>query len=590
VEITAAPATSTLAIISDGSEVSAFRSSVDTITQSLLVLQPELVTDLGADSLIGFDAGSFLSDLSPRGRIELARAAEVGLETLDAASGDLKEGERLSAEILHWYLEDVVAMAAFGDYENPVNFITGAHTGFGEFMADVHPINSERDAEAYVDRLIAFRVQMQDTIEELQRLDDLGIAPTVRSLDIARYQIGAAIGNGDEETHPLVTDLKDRVAALSGESRSWAAGVGAQAEAAVRNLLPTLTDLDAAVRSVDGRSDQAPGVLNLPGGEDYYAAVLRHYLSAHMTPQEVHELGLAQVDRVRAELTESLAELGYAAEEDFVRAIRAAAADAGAMPTTTEAERSAVLERAAATVDEAAEVFGEMFSVKPDAALEVVRPRPGREGGTGAYYRSPPVDGSRPGVYYLSLGGAEFGELTMDTTTYHEAIPGHHFQLSVQRSLDELPIHQRVFDFTGYAEGWALYAERLASEAGLYVDDPLGDIGRLQMELLRAARMVADTGIHWDGWSRNQAIDYMMSLGFVEGRAIAEVDRYIVWPGQAPAYMVGMLEILRLRDEAQAELGDRFDLVGFHDALLSQGSVPLALLDEVVAAWVADVG
>jgi uncharacterized protein (DUF885 family) len=259
------------------------------------------------------------------------------------------------------------------------------------------------------------------------------------------------------------------------------------------------------------------------------------------------------------------------------------------MPTTSEAERSAVLERATSTVDTAAAVFGELFSVRPDAVLEVVRPRPGREGGTGAYYRSPPVDGSRPGVYYLSLGGTEFAMLTMDTTTYHEAIPGHHFQLSVQRSLDELPIHQRVFDFTGYAEGWALYAERLAAEAGLYADDPMGNIGRLQMELLRAARMVADTGIHWDGWSRSQAIDYMMSLGFGQDRATAEVDRYIVWPGQAPAYMVGMLEILRLRAEAESQLGDRFDLVGFHDALLSRGSVPLALLGDVMAAWVADV-
>jgi len=197
------------------------------------------------------------------------------------------------------------------------------------------------------------------------------------------------------------------------------------------------------------------------------------------------------------------------------------------------------------------------------------------------------MDGSRPGVYYLSLGGSEFRTLTMDTTTYHEAIPGHHFQLSVQRSLDELPLHQRAFDYGGYVEGWALYAERLAYEAGLYDDDPLGNIGRLRMELLRAVRMVIDTGIHWDGWSRNEAIDYMTSLGFEKDGATAEVDRYIVWPGQAPAYMVGMLEILRLRDEAQAELGESFDLVGFHDALLSQGSIPLALLEDVVGSWVA---
>jgi len=156
--------------------------------------------------------------------------------------------------------------------------------------------------------------------------------------------------------------------------------------------------------------------------------------------------------------------------------------------------------------------------------------------------------------------------------------------------LTGLPLHQRVFDFTGYAEGWALYAERLAYEAGLYDDDPLGDVGRLRMELLRAARMVVDTGIHWEGWSRNEAVDYMLDLGFDRGRVEAEVDRYIVWPGQAPAYMVGMLEILRLRDKAETELGERFDLVGFHDALLSQGSVPVALLEDVVDMWIESVG
>jgi uncharacterized protein (DUF885 family) len=554
----------------------------------LLVLQPELVTELGAGEIIGVNTNYQLNDLSPRGRQALAAAAADGLVALDGVdAAELNQAEQISAAILRWYLQDIVTMAAFADFENPVNFITGSHAAFIEYMADVHPVNSERDAEDYVDRLVAFRGQVGDLIDELERIDDLGMAPTDRSLSIARYQIAGAIQGGDEENHPLVTDFMARVEALVDENRSWAAGVGAQATVAVKSLFPVLEDLDDAVRRMDGRSDQLPGMVNLPGGGEYYAAVLRHHLSIEMTPEEVHRLGLEQVERVRSELTAELVELGYAADQDFAAAISASAAAAAPMPTTNEAERAAVLDRAAATVAEASGVFDEMFSVKPGAELDVVRPRPGREGGSGAYYRSPPMDGSRPGVYYLSLGGSEFGTLTMDTTTYHEAIPGHHFQLSVQRSLDELPLHQRAFDFGGYAEGWALYAERLAFEAGLYEDDPLGNIGRLRMELLRAARMVADTGIHWGGWTRDEAIDYMTGFGFDTDRATAEVDRYIVWPGQAPAYMVGMLEILRLRELAEIELGERFDVVGFHDALLSQGSVPLALLADVVDAWVA---
>jgi uncharacterized protein (DUF885 family) len=282
-----------------------------------------------------------------------------------------------------------------------------------------------------------------------------------------------------------------------------------------------------------------------------------------------------------------LSELGYDAESNFATAVRQAAADAGAMPTTTEPERAAVLERTQATVADAALAFDDLFTVKPSAELEVVRPRPGREGGSGAYYRSPPLDGSRPGIYYLSLGGSEFEVSTMNTTTYHEGIPGHHFQLSVQRESKHLPLHQRAFDFTGFAEGWALYAERLAANEGLYEDDPLGNVGQMRMELLRAARMVVDTGIHWAGWSRDEAIDYMTSLGFETDRTEAEIDRYIVWPGQAPAYMVGMLEIRRLAEQAEATLAEDYETAGFHDAVLSQGSVPLALLEDVVDAWVA---
>jgi uncharacterized protein (DUF885 family) len=177
---------------------------------------------------------------------------------------------------------------------------------------------------------------------------------------------------------------------------------------------------------------------------------------------------------------------------------------------------------------------------------------------------------------------------TYTTTNFHEGVPGHHFQLAIQRESKNLPLVQRALTFSGFAEGWGLYAERLAYEAGVYDDDPAGNIGRLRMELLRAARVVADTGIHHLGWSRQEAIDYLTDLGFNDSNAGAEVDRYIVWPGQAPSYMIGMLEILRLRDEAESSLGTDFDLAEFHTEILRHGSVPIAVLDEVVANWIAN--
>ncbi len=557
----------------------------------MLVLQPELVTDLGAAELIGFEANSLLADLSPQGRQAVTDAAAAGLATLDGyGTATLSDEERLSADILRWYLEDIVTMTGYAPFENPVNYITGVHAGFPEFMADVHPISSEQDAEDYVARLIGFRAQVMDLIEAVEQLGESGLVPSERSLGIARWQIGNFLGGGSAATHPLVVDLKDRVAGLEEVDGESAAAIGARAEIAVGDLFPVMADLDAAVGRLDGLPDQAPGLTHLPGGDEYYAAVLRHHLGISLSPQEVHEDGLEQVERLRVEMARLLSELGYNVEQGLAAAMRQAASDAGAMPTTSESQRAAVFERTQDTVAEAARAFESLFTVKPAAELQVVRPRPGREGGSGAYYRSPPLDGSRPGIYYLSLGGPEFRVLTMDTTTYHEAIPGHHFQLSVQRESVDLPLHQRAFDFTGYAEGWALYAEQLAANEGLYEDDPLGNVGRLWMEMLRAARMVVDTGIHWDGWSRDEAIRYMTDLGFGSGQATAEVDRYIVWPGQAPAYLVGMLEIQRLAEKAAAELGEDYDVVGFHDALLSHGSVPLELLEDVVDLWIAEVG
>ena len=587
--ITSAPTTTTTAAA--GPPRSHFRNEVDEVTASLLALQPELITELGAGSIIGFDADYLLDDVSGVGRQSVATAATAGIARLDALDkSDLSADEKLSLDVLRWYLDDAIVMGGFVQYENPVNFITGAHANFGEYMADVHPIGTEQDAENYLARLAAFPGQIRDLIDRLEVAAAGGIVPAETSLGIARWQIQNAIGNGAGATHPFVTDLMGRVEALPDENASWAAGIGAKAEAIVEDrIAPALEELDDSVRSLDGRSNSEVGAVFLPGGSDYYAAVLRHFIAVDMTPEQVHQVGLEQVDRVSAELREKLDALGYGASGDFVGAIRQAATDAGAMPTTSQSERAEVLSETIATVEAAGTVFADQFTVRPRAALDVVRPRPGREGGSGAYYRPPPIDGSRGGVFYLSLGGSEFPLLTMDTTTYHEAVPGHHFQLGIQRSLDQLPLHQRVFDFTGFTEGWALYAERLAYEAGLYDDNPLGNIGRLRMELLRASRMVVDTGIHWYGWSRNDAVDYMLNLGFDRGQAEAEVDRYIVWPGQAPAYMIGMLEILRLRDAAEVELADAFDITGFHDALLSQGSVPVGLLEQVIARWIDSV-
>ena len=232
--------------------------------------------------------------------------------------------------------------------------------------------------------------------------------------------------------------------------------------------------------------------------------------------------------------------------------------------------------------------MADVFNLRPQAALEIVPVPDFREGGSLAYYNSPPVDGSRPGYFSADLSPGRFiSFVELPTLAYHEGAPGHHFQLSLQMEEVSLPTFRRAGVLTGFAEGWALYAERLAAESGVYADDPYGDFGRLQAELFRAVRLVLDTGIHAQRWTRQQAIDYFVqTMNWPPGVAAAEVERYIVWPGQAVTYKVGQLTFLRLRAQAQTALGPAFDLAAFHDLILQNGSLPFPILEQLVANWI----
>jgi len=562
-----------------------FQRFVGQLAASLLMLEPQWISDLGAGHILG-GAESKLNDLSPSTLDERVRIASSGLASLDTVDVDaLTPDERVTASTVRWYLEDVVALDRYRDHPYATNYITGHHAWFPEFMADVHQIADTSDAEAYIDRLAASAVQMQQIAESTERSTSLGFVPTATGKNIAQWQINNVLqpANG----HALVTDLLARLRGLGSINDDDIESFETRATQAVGDsVIPGYERLLTAVNAIEPRSEAAPGVLNLPDGKAWYQAALRHHLSIDLSPEEVHEMGLLHIDRLTVEITDALINLGYDVPElGFAEAVNQAIDDGGSTPLTTDEDRSAMLAATEDHIASSTSAFAHMFEVFPATAVSVVRPRPGREGGSGAYYSAPPIDGSRPGLYYLSLGGTAFPLQTFHTTNFHEAIPGHHLQLAIQRESDHLPLLQRAVTFNGFAEGWGLYAERLAYEAGLYEDDPNGNVGRLRMELLRAARMVVDTGIHNVGWSRGEAITYLTDLGFPEDNAGAEVDRYIIWPGQAPAYLVGMLEILRLREDATAVLGADFDLAAFHTEILRHGSVPLAVLPDIVESW-----
>ena len=298
--------------------------------------------------------------------------------------------------------------------------------------------------------------------------------------------------------------------------------------------------------------------------------------STDLTADEIHQIGLDQVDRLQTELREVFDALGYPRDAATPTLLGRAASDAGFLSGSTAAGKQDIVAAWQQLIDDIDGRLDPYFNRRPAAGVIIIP----EDFGAGGYYVAASVDGSRPGSFHAGVGGSSIPTYVMPTIAYHEAIPGHHLQIALAQEL-HLPVFRRYNQYNAYAEGWALYAERLAEEMGIYEDDPYGNIGRLELELVRAVRLVTDTGIHAMGWTRQQARDYMNSVvGWSH-----EVARYTVLPGQATGYMIGQQEILRLRQIAMDDLGDEFDYGAFHEAVLGAGSVPLEVLAETVGRW-----
>jgi len=317
--------------------------------------------------------------------------------------------------------------------------------------------------------------------------------------------------------------------------------------------------------------------------------MLRQFTTTDYTPEQVHQLGLSEVARITAQMDEPLKSQGRGSGSVGER-VRALQSDPQFQVADGDEGRKALLARYQKILDEINARMPEYFRTVPATRLTVERvPTAAEKGSAGAYYQQAAMDGSRPGVFFANLRDPkETATWSMKTLAYHEGIPGHHFQISTALNLKDLPIIRQQTLYSAYAEGWALYAERFAAEIGMYKDDPFGDLGRLRDELMRAVRLVVDTGLHAKGWSREQAIDYMASTtGMPQTEVVSEVERYMGLPGQACAYKVGQLKILELRERAKAALGDKFSIKDFHAVVLENGGVPLTLLEKLVDEWIA---
>lgn len=513
------------------------------------------------------------------------------MATLDEYDPEkLSKSEVLSVAVLKELMGDPEQDRRFRFHNYPVNQLFGLQNSIPRFLDTFHKVNSGEDAEHYISRLSKVGTKMDQNMEGILVREEMGIIPPTFVIDKSVEIMREFVAQPAQENilYTSFADKLDKAEAINdADKAAFLAAAQTQIENVVYPAYQGYVDYFTALRA---KSNDDAGVWKLPDGDAYYKYLLRRNTTTDMTADEIHAIGVAEVERIQAEMLEIFAAGGYDPSLGVKALFDQLAEEEQFYYPDTDEGRAQILEDYAAIIEEIEAGVSGAFNIRPKAPIVVKRvPEFSEETAPGAYYNGPSRDGSRPGIFYANLfdikATPRYG---MRTLAYHEGVPGHHFQIAIQKELQGIPEFRKETGFTAYSEGWGLYAERLAWEMGFQAD-PYDNLGRLQAELFRAVRLVVDTGIHAKRWTREQAIDYMLaSTGTAESDVIAEIERYIVMPAQATAYKVGMMELLRLRDEARQALGDRFDIRDFHDVVLKNGSLPLTTLRELVMEYIAD--
>ncbi|MTW09089.1 DUF885 family protein [Pseudoduganella eburnea] len=534
---------------------------------------------------------SRLDDESPEHKREIYQDMRDNLVMLDRYDrNELGREAQLSYDTLHYYLSNQIEGERFQLNEFPINQLYGMQSALPDFMAEVHRVSTRAEAEDYISRLQKFPLKFEQVLERLRAQEKAGILPPQFLVEKVLQQMQNFAGRPARE-NMLYASFKAKLDAIplaDMNEKVRAELLQGVADAIQGSVYPAYAEVMRHFAALQGRVHSNDGAWSLPNGDEYYAWCVRYHTTTNLTPQRVHELGLAEVERITRSMDKLLRQLGLEQGSVGERMAQLLRDPKNHFPDTAEG-RKQLLAQYQAIMKEAESKLDTAFSDHPKAAIEV-RAAPAESAGSApsAYYLPGALDGTRPAVFFANLRSVnEIPRFGMRSTVYHEVVPGHHLQVSIAQDLKGVPFFRRVISFTAYQEGWAVYAERLASEMGLE-PDPLDQLGRLRDEMMRAVRLVVDTGIHYKRWSREEAIDYMVeNTGMGEHEVEAEVERYIVEPGQALAYQVGMLSILGMREKARSELGDRFDLKQFHNEVLSHGALPMTVLDQVVDDWIA---
>jgi len=464
-----------------------------------------------------------------------------------------------------------------------ISQLSGAYSTIPDFLDSQHSIETKADADAYLARLEAFAAAMDQDAEVVRHDVAEGVIPPDFSIAGALEQMNALRSVAADQS------VLSMSVAKRAKDKNIAGDYGADAAKIVsEKVYPALDRQIALMRELQPRATHDAGVWKFPDGDSYYFDSLTYWTTSSMSPTEIHKAGLDVVEDYTARIDAIMKAQGMI-QGTVGERLRAMFTDPKYQYPNTDDGKDKLIADLNKKVEAVRARLPQYFGVLPKADVVIKRiPKYTEAAQPGGYYQDPSLDGSRPGTYYINLRDtAEVPSWTLPTLTFHESIPGHHLQGSIQREAS-LPLARKVSFFSAYLEGWALYAEQLADEMGLYENDPFGRIGYMHDAMFRGVRLVVDTGMHAMRWSREQALKYYMdTLGDQEASAATEIERYAVWPGQACSYMLGKLEFLKLRDKARAALGPRFNIRDFHDAVLLCGAVPLSVLDDVVDNYIA---
>ena len=568
----------------------------------VMLKSPELVTQLNIPVLYGFTNNKLtdVSDEATKNTQELLENEYKILRKYDF--DDLSKENQLNTKILSWYLKNTIEGGSFLYQNYSFNHLFAEALAFPGFMQDYHKLKNTSDIKAYLERLQKFPTKLLQITKKDSVRASMGILPPdfiiKKTIGLLENLIGITEDSTKEvneiKNNSLYVTLKNGLSKIEDISEKNKLNYLNNAEQIIEfNIIPAYKDYIKHLRNLLKTANSDAGVWKLPNGDAYYRYCLKKETTTTLDPETIYQIGLDEVARIQKEMRNVVEDYGVADSTiPMEEAMNIVAYKTGKVlyaPKIIEKNELSdqLLNFYRKTLVDADSMFSPLFNIKPKSKL-IVQPTPEYLGSSAPnQYRY--TDGK--GIFYVNLTGINKRDsiyLFADKSlAYHEGIPGHHFQTAIQRELENVPMFRNVLPFTAYTEGWGLYAEYLAEEAGAYKNDPAGNLGRLWSELHRAVRLVVDNGIHYKRWSREAAIQYMVdNLYASRSGSEGEIDRYIVLPGQACAYKIGMMKILELRKKAQIQLGDNFNIREFHDVILKNGPLPLEILEEIVNNYI----